>query len=88
LKIFELPKDSETFLNLDQANGTVAVRSDPQGATILVDGNARAEKTPAMLTLPSGRHSIDVILGGRRERRDVMVRESAITNLSVTFLDR
>jgi serine/threonine-protein kinase len=88
LKIFELPRDAENFLNLEQANGTLAIKSEPQGATIVVDGNARPERTPAMLTLPAGPHTVEVIHTGQREQRDITIRESAITNLAVTFPER
>ena len=54
LRIFEVPRDAELFLNMDRASGTVMVRSEPAGASIVVDGEQRSERTPAMLHLPAG----------------------------------
>jgi serine/threonine-protein kinase len=85
LRIFEMPGSTELFLNLDRTSGNVIVRSEPRGATIVVDGQTRSEKTPAMLTLPTGRHTIEVTQDGEKETHEVMVRESVITNLSVNL---
>ena len=52
LKIFEAPASEDVFLNLDPSSGTLLVRSEPSGADIVVDGQSRSEKTPAMLTFP------------------------------------
>ena len=85
LRILDLPGDSEMFLNLERATGTVMVRSEPRGATITVDGQTRAERTPAMLTLPAGRHIIELSLQGQRELRQVDVRDSILGDISVSF---
>jgi serine/threonine-protein kinase len=87
LKIFESPAEPEIFLNLDRTNGTLVVRSEPRGASILVDGEPWKEKTPALLTLPTGRHSIEVFNEGKRETHQVTIRESIITNLAVDLQD-
>ena len=85
LRIFEAPRDSELFLNMDRASGTVIVRSDPQGAVILVDGQQRTERTPAMLSLPAGAHTIEVMRNGQRESQKVNVADAAIAHVSVKF---
>ena len=64
------------------------VRSEPRGADIIVDGKSRSEKTPAVLTLPTGRHSIEVQQANRKVTQEVVIRDSAITNLSVELEDR
>jgi hypothetical protein len=88
LRIIEAGQDEEIFVNLDQTSGTVVIRSEPRGAQIYVDGRLRAEQTPAVLTLPTGQHSIEVVRNGVRETRQVDVRESVITNISVDFENR
>jgi serine/threonine-protein kinase len=85
LRIVQTPADTELFLNLDRSTGTLVVRSEPAGAAILIDGQQRAERTPAMLTLPVGTHKIEVVGSGSRESREVMVRDSSLTNVAVTF---
>ena len=85
LRIFEAPRDSELFLNMDRASGTVIVRSEPQGASIVVDGQQRTERTPAMLNLPAGAHTIEVVRDGQKETQKVTVADSAISHVSVKF---
>jgi hypothetical protein len=85
LRIFQTPADSELFLNLDRSTGTVVVRSDPAGAAITVDGQQRSERTPAMLTLPAGQHTLEIAGSGTRESVQVNVRDAGITNVSVSL---
>jgi serine/threonine protein kinase len=88
LKIIEVPTSEDVFLNLDMISGTLMVRSEPSGAEILVDGKARSEKTPAVLTLPTGHHSIEVQQANRKVTQEVVIRDSVITNLAVELEDR
>jgi hypothetical protein len=83
LKIFEIPSADDIFINMDRTSGTLMVRSEPRGASITVDGQPRSETTPALLTLPTGRHSIELRYGNRRETQEVTIRESVITNLAL-----
>ena len=88
LRIFEAPTGNEILLNLDRLSGNVIVRSEPRGASIVVDGQPRSEKTPVMLTLPTGRHTIEVIQDDQRETHEVTVREAVIANLTVNLLEK
>jgi hypothetical protein len=81
-KILEIPTREDVFLSLDAAVGTVFIRSEPDGASIYVDGQLRTERTPARLTLSTGSHSIEIVRNGARETRQVVVTDS-ITNVSV-----
>ncbi len=85
LRILETPRDNEVFLNLDRSSGTVMIRSEPRGATIYVNGEARSDRTPAMFSLPVGNYTIEVVNDGQRESRQVQVRDSEITNVAVEF---
>ena len=85
LRIFESPRESEVFINLDRATGTLMVRSNPQGATISIDGQDRPERTPAVLTLPVGTHTVSVERNGQQESHTIAVRDSAISNVTVEF---
>jgi serine/threonine-protein kinase len=87
LRIFEVPLDTEIFLHLERTTGTVMVGSEPRGANIIVDGQSRPERTPAVLKLPTGRHSIEVVHDGRRMTREVVVSNS-ISNVFFPFTDR
>lgn len=85
LRIFQTPADADLFLNLDRSTGNVVVRSEPPGAAISVDGQQRSERTPAMLTLPVGPHTLEIVGSGGRESQQVTVRDAVITNLSVVL---
>jgi hypothetical protein len=85
LRIFQTPSETELFLNLDRSTGTVVVRSEPPGASIVIDGQPRAERTPAMLTLPVGTHTLEVVGSGGRESQQITVRDAAITNVGVSL---
>jgi serine/threonine protein kinase len=85
-RIFMLPAEAQVNINLRRETGTVAVSSNPPGAQILVDGVEHPERTPAILTLPTGRHKITVTLPGRGEKsRDVNVEDGAQLDYSVNF---
>jgi hypothetical protein len=88
LKIFEAPTESDLFLNLDRMSGTLMIRSEPRGATIIINGETRSEKTPAMITLPTGRYTVDIIQNNRRESQEVTIGDSKITNLAIELPDR
>ncbi len=49
---------------LEPQYGTLAVDSDPPGATILVDGRGYASTTPDDFTLVEGPHRVEVLLPG------------------------
>lgn len=85
LRILETPIESEIYVNLEPTSGTVMIRTEPRNATIIVNGETRPEKTPTMLKLPAGRYKIELVLDDDREQNEVVVRDSAITNLAVTF---
>jgi hypothetical protein len=86
LRIFELPKEPEVFMNLEPTTGTVMIRSDPPGFAILVDGQPRSEKTPALITLPTGSHKIEVAREGFRNYAEVLeIKDSVITNIEVNW---
>ena len=85
LRIVEAGRDEEVFVNLDAASGTLVIKSEPSGAQIYVDGRLRSEQTPAVLALPIGQHSIEVVRNGERETHKVNVQDSVITNLSVNL---
>jgi serine/threonine protein kinase len=85
-KIFQLPAEAQLNLTLRRQTGTVAVSSNPTGAQILVDGVEHPEKTPAILTLPVGRHKVTVTLPGRGEKsRDMNIEDGAQLDYSVNF---
>jgi hypothetical protein len=89
LRIFELPKESEVSMHLEATSGTVMIRSDPPGGAILIDGQVRNEKTPALITLPTGSHKIEVAREGFRNFVEVLdIKDAVITNIEVSWSSR
>jgi tRNA A-37 threonylcarbamoyl transferase component Bud32 len=85
-KIFMLPAEAQLNITLRRQTGTVAVSSSPAGAQITVDGIEYPEKTPAILTLPVGRHKVTVSMPGRGEKsREFNVDDGAQLDYSVNF---
>ncbi len=84
LRIFELPQDAEVLIVLDPARGTLMIRSNPSGGTILIDGQVRPEKTPAMIVVPAGTHHVEVQENGYAPyKEDVTLRDNGVTNIDV-----
>jgi predicted Ser/Thr protein kinase len=89
LRVIEAPRDAEIFLHMERSAGTLAVRSTPPGATIILNGQERAEKTPTVLNLPVGRYKLEVVReGSGRDVEEVDIKDSVITNVDVNFTGR
>lgn len=85
-RIFNLPQDKEVLIPLDRSLGTLTVRSSPSGATIVLNGQERREKTPASLTLPTGRYKLELIREGlRKQEHQIEVKDGVVANLDVTW---
>ena len=59
-RIFQVPDESSLTIDLERITGTLSVASTPAGATIVINGQPRAEKTPAILKLPVGTYRLQV----------------------------
>jgi len=74
---------------LEKSVGTLAVKSTPAGATIVVDGSEQTNKTPAILQLPIGHHRLQLTKEGFAPySEDVDVKDSVITNVDVNWGSR
>jgi len=83
MRIFEVTgQPLELFVGLTPVTGTVRVESDPPGASIIVDGQPVAEKTPATLTLPAGKHRLTVRRDGGVAEREIDLRDGALMKVS------
>ncbi len=78
LRIVELRRPLEIFVNMSPSTGTIRVESKPPGAQILVNNQVRSETTPATLVLPPGNYRVTVIKDGRRADQDILVRAGAL----------
>jgi len=86
LRIVNLPQENTVNVSLQRAEGTLMIRSSPAGATIIVDDKPRAEKTPAMLTLPAGPHKITLRREGSPDYSETIeIKDQVITNVNVNW---
>jgi len=87
-RIVQIPEETQMVIVMERSRGTLLVRTTPPGATILLNGEERREKTPAMLTLPTGRYRVQLVKEGfRKEDRDIDVRDGTVTNLDVVWTE-
>ena len=89
LRVIDASNDDNVAVTLEKSMGTLAVKSTPAGATILVDGAEQPKKTPAILQLPVGRHHLQLSKEGvSNYSEDVDVKDSVITNVDVNWSER
>jgi serine/threonine-protein kinase len=85
-RIFNVPQDREVLITLERSVGTLTIRTTPAGASIFLNGQERREKTPASLTLPTGRYHIELVKEGqRKEQYDVDVKDGVVSNIDVAW---
>ncbi|MBI4905674.1 MAG: protein kinase [Acidobacteria bacterium] len=85
-RILSIPQDREAVIMLERATGTLMVRSTPAGVTIIVDGQERPEKTPAMLTLPTGKHKLEFVKEGlNKQAQEVEIGDGTVNNIDVRW---
>ena len=82
-RIFTTPDQSDLFLSLDKAIGTLTVSSNPAGASIFLNGKELREKTPAVLSLPAGAYHVEIERDGRRIAKDVTVAAGEMHSLDL-----
>ena len=86
LKVIDVPGDSSLSLVMERSTGTILAKSNPPGATIVVDGREWPTPTPTVLTLPAGRHRIQFKKDGRLgEESTVDLRDGAVMNLDISW---
>ena len=72
-RTLELPRDQNLKIEMSQLLGSLAVTTIPAGATILIDGKPRAERTPALFQLPAGSYKLQVVKGENKSDEEVVV---------------
>ncbi len=85
-RVIEVPGEANLTIDLERLSGTLSVSSTPPGATIFINGIARAEKTPAVFRLPVGvvklrverdavksdEETVNITEGGMAQRRYIL----------------
>ena len=69
-----------TNMQMELVTGTLSVVTKPEGATIILNGQAQAKKTPASFNLPPGDYRLQVVYGNlKSEEIPVKIRDGAIS---------
>jgi serine/threonine-protein kinase len=84
-RIIEVPEIVDLTIDMVEMSGTLAVTSKPPGATITLNGEMRAEKTPSMIKLPVGTYKIVLTLDDHSFEDQVVVQDQVITNFGVNW---
>jgi hypothetical protein len=85
-RVFEVPKQSELYLNLARNGGMLIVKTIPPGAIIFLNGQERPEKTPAMIPLAVGRYKLLVSkLGYKDDDQDIDMKDGSMLEASFTL---
>jgi hypothetical protein len=67
-------------------SGQVQILSSPPGATILINGKERRERTPTTLDMPVGKYTITVAKDGTQgDQQEIEVKDNAFIRLSFTL---
>ncbi len=86
LKIFHVPEVLESMTELELMAGSLALRSNPPGATIMLNGEIRPEKTPALISLPAGTYDVELTLEGYQKFTDSLeIRDRVVSSLDVNW---
>ena len=69
-----------------QGTGRLSIRTNPGGASIIVDGTPTQYRTPVNIPLSAGKHSIVIERRGfASETHEVTIRKDEMTNLELTL---
>ena len=81
-----VPDQTRMHLEFEKAQGTLAVNSNPSGATIRIDGRDTGQKTPAMLKLAPGKYTLEVVKESLPlQSQEVTVRNGAVQTLTINW---
>ncbi len=84
-RVFNVPQDSDIFLQLSKATGTLSVTSNPPGATIEINNEMQTKHTPATFNLPPGTYRVRVSRSGAFLDFDAEIRDQAMVVKNVSF---
>lgn len=86
VRIFELPRDSSLNIELQKPTGTLTISTRPEGATIIIDGQERREKSPAIIKLSAGKHTLSVYKEGlARKDAEVDIKDGSTSEAVINW---
>ncbi len=84
-KVINLPGESDVFLNLAQLGGRLNVTSNPDGAEVEINGEAKPQRTPVTFSLAPGEYQVKVTRDGVPLEFSVEIRDNEIQTRNVKF---
>jgi serine/threonine protein kinase len=87
-KIFNVPEEREIFLQLTKAVGTLRLTTNPDGATILINGEPQSQRTPAIFNVPPGDYRVRVSRNGQSYDFEVTLHDGDFITKSVNWNGR
>ena len=84
-RIFEAPGEATLIIDLERGGATLSVTSLPTGAGILLNGQARTEKTPAVLKLPAGSYKLQVVKDTLKFEETIQIRDGGMYHREYTL---
>ncbi len=84
-KVFNVPAEDEIFLQLTKASGTLSVTSNPSGASIEINGEVQARRTPAVFNFAPGSYRVKVSRSGASLEFDVQLKDGEFITKRVDF---
>jgi serine/threonine protein kinase len=84
-RVFNVPQESDIFLQLAKVSATLSVTSTPAGATIELNGALQSNRTPALFNLAPGSYHFKVARGGASLDFDVQLRDGDVITKHVDF---
>jgi len=84
-RVFNVPQDSDIFLQLNKIAASLSVTSTPPGATIDINGETQSKKTPALFSFPPGTYHVRVTRNGAFLDFDVQLRDGEFVSRNVSF---
>ena len=67
-RIIETPRQTSVSIELRALTGMLVIDSEPEGASIFINGAEHSRKTPTSITLPVGKHRVVVAMEGFEKR--------------------
>jgi tRNA A-37 threonylcarbamoyl transferase component Bud32 len=84
-RVFNVPQDSDIFLQLNKVAASLSVTSTPPGASIDINGETQSKKTPALFSFPPGTYHVRVTRNGAFLDFDVQLRDGEFVSRNVSF---
>lgn len=84
-RILIVTEDSDVYLQLTKASGTLSLTSVPPGAAIQINGETKSQKTPAVFVLQPGEYKVRVVREGTPLEFQVQVKDGEFQTRNVSF---